>query len=227
MKSVAIVQARMGGTRLPAKVLADIAGEPMVQRVLERVDRSSVDDIRLAIPTGEPNDPLMAFAQEHGWRVHRGPEQDVLTRIHDAAKRAKAEVIVRVTADCPCIDPGEIDTVIQYRQAGDWAYACNRRDGGVFTGTPDGMDVEVFTWEALEQAHKSAEEREQPTQWMAENLPVGTLIEVAPDVRRVSEQYKFSVDGEDDLTFVRSVYEALGAHFELQDIVEWLSSQTA
>src|SRR4051794_26785438 len=113
MRRVVIVQARMTSTRLPGKVLMDLQGKPLLQQQLARLERCQrADEIVLAITTNPDDDPIAELAQRLGIHVHRGSEHDVLERYLGAARAADAGVIVRVTSDCPLIDPDEVDVVI-------------------------------------------------------------------------------------------------------------------
>src|SRR3954471_23438003 len=113
MRRVVIVQARMTSTRLPGKVLMDLAGKPLLERELERLARCQhADEIALAITTNAADDPLAELADRLGMRWHRGSEHDVLDRYLGAPREAGADAIVRVTSDCPLIDPEEVDAVI-------------------------------------------------------------------------------------------------------------------
>ena len=106
MRTVAIIQARMSSSRLPGKVLLDIAGQPMLVRVVERARRArTLDDCGCATTTDPADDPIEALCRERGYPVYRGSMFDVLDRFYRAARQAQADVIVRVTADCPVIDP--------------------------------------------------------------------------------------------------------------------------
>ena len=113
-RTIAIIQARMSSTRLPGKVLRDIAGEPMLARVIERAKRAKlVDEVVLATTTDPSDDPVAEFCAERGYNFTRGSLNDVLDRYYQAAKEYKAEVIVRLTADCPVLDPDVVDQTIQ------------------------------------------------------------------------------------------------------------------
>ena len=140
MKVVAIVQARLGSTRLPGKVLRDLAGKPMLARVLERVRRAeSVDETIVATSDLPGDDALAEWLTAGGHAFFRGSEQDVLARFAGAAAQAGADAIVRITADCPLIDPGVIDEVVAAFNAGQpgLAYASNVLPRRTF---PRGLD---------------------------------------------------------------------------------------
>src|SRR4051812_43806198 len=110
MQRVVIVQARMTSTRLPGKVLMDLAGRPMLERQLERLERCArAVEIVLAVTTNVADDPLVDLARRRGVRFYRGSEQDVLSRYAGAARESAADLVARVTSDCPLIDPDETD----------------------------------------------------------------------------------------------------------------------
>src|SRR5574338_858206 len=121
-RTAAIIQARMGSSRLPGKVLLDIAGQPMLARVIERARRAStIDEVVVATTIDTSDDPIVDFCHQRGIAVYRGSVYDVLDRFYGAAKQAGAELIVRITADCPLIDPAVIDQVVAafYDQSAD------------------------------------------------------------------------------------------------------------
>jgi glutamate-1-semialdehyde 2,1-aminomutase len=156
MKTVAIVQARMGSTRLPNKVMNPIAGVPMIELLLARLARATeLDEIVVATSEDARNQPLVAHVENLGYRCFRGSEEDVLARFVAAAQEAAADIIVRITGDCPLVDPALVDAAI-----------CGFREAGVdyFSNVappsyPDGLDIEVFTRIALERAAVESNER--------------------------------------------------------------------
>lgn len=150
---VAIIQARMTSTRLPGKVLADICGKPMLQHVIERIRRvERLDDILVATTVNTSDDPVRELCSRLRVKAFRGEEADVLGRYGDAAAYCGAEAVVRLTGDCPMIDPGVIDKAIAMFEEGTWDYVsnCNVRT------YPDGLDTEVFTRAALDEAVSEA-----------------------------------------------------------------------
>ena len=150
---VAIIQARMTSSRLPGKVLADIAGKPSLQWMIERAGRAQrLDRLIVATTRNTDDDPVADLAARLGVDAFRGDERDVLGRYRGAAARAGAETIVRLTADCPMIDPDLIDQTIARFQQGDCDYASNAR----IRSFPDGLDVEVFSRAALDRAAETA-----------------------------------------------------------------------
>ena len=147
MKVVAIVQARMGSTRLPGKVMKQIDGVPMIELLLNRLSKSrEVSEIVVATSVDERNLPLVAHVTNLGYRCFRGSENDVLERFCLAAKGADAEVVVRITGDCPLVDPALVDQAIRGFKSSDADYFSN-----VAPPTyPDGLDIEVFSAHALQ-----------------------------------------------------------------------------
>lgn len=151
--TIALVQARMGSSRLPGKVLRLLAGRPMIDWVLTRAARAkSLDRVVLATSDHPRDDALVAHVRGLGFAVERGSETDVLARFAGAAQAQGAGVVVRITADCPLIDPGLIDAVVALRAQSGADYASNT-DPASF---PDGLDVEVFTAAALARAAAGA-----------------------------------------------------------------------
>jgi len=155
MKVVAIVQARMGSTRLPNKVMKEIGGVPMIELLLARLSRAKeVDQIVVATSIDQKNEPLAAHVEKLGYLCVRGSENDVLQRYLDAAHASSADIVVRVTGDCPLIDPEVVNEVIAHFKNLDVDYLSN-----VSPPTyPDGLDTEVFTVAALERAALESED---------------------------------------------------------------------
>ena len=153
MKIVAIVQARMGSTRLPNKVMKPIGGVPMIELLLARLAQSKqIDQIVLATSTDERNNPLVDHVQKLGYTCVRGSESDVLDRYLVAARQAQANLVVRITGDCPLIDPALVDEVIKQFKAEGLDYLSNSAPATY----PDGLDTEVFTLNALERAGRES-----------------------------------------------------------------------
>ena len=149
MKVVAIVQARMGSTRLPGKVMKPILGVPMIELLLARLSRSRhIDQIVLATSIDERNQPLVDHVIRLGYECLQGSEHDVLGRYLAAARKVGADVVVRITGDCPLIDPGLVDQAIERFKSASVDYLSNV-DPATF---PDGLDTEVFRMQALERA---------------------------------------------------------------------------
>ncbi len=217
---VAVVQARMGSTRLPGKVLADLGGRPVVQHVLARAaEIAGVKEVVLAIPEGAEDDPLDAVARAIGVRVVRGSATDVLDRYHAAAQLAKADAVVRITADCPLLDPSIAGRVVERFSAAGADYASN-----VHPPTfPDGYDTEVFSRAALDTAWREARdayEREHVTPFIWRR-PERFRIENVTDIVDRSS-WRVTLDTADDLDRLRSIWSRLGDAADLDAVVALL-----
>jgi spore coat polysaccharide biosynthesis protein SpsF (cytidylyltransferase family) len=206
VKTIVIVQARLGSTRLPRKVLADICGKPMIQHVIERArEINNVDRVVLAVH-GSDVDELYPSAKASSIFAHSGDQSDVLGRFYYAALPYKPDVILRVTGDCPLIDPvlcNDVRCLVPTTHP--YGTLDTRR-----SGFPDGLDCEAFTMEMLEMAHERATDpydREHVTTWMQRACSVpGTSP--YPVLCREQDEFgkvKLSVDTETDLSFVRRI----------------------
>lgn len=203
MNVVAIVQARMGSTRLPGKVMRPLCGQPMIGVVLRRLSRSSrVNRIVVATSAAPGNAPLAAYVRELGFTVFEGSEHDVLDRYHQASAHAHADVVVRITADCPLIDPTVVDEVIAHFFEAGADYASN-----VAPPTyPDGLDTEVFTSAALAVAHARADlpaQREHVTPYLRESPEFRVANHALPDDYSA---HRWTVDTSEDLAVVENVF---------------------
>jgi glutamate-1-semialdehyde 2,1-aminomutase/spore coat polysaccharide biosynthesis protein SpsF len=221
---VAIVQARMGSTRLPGKVLADVAGQPMLARVVERVARAaSVDQVVVATTVEPADDAIAAYCAAHGVACFRGSEADVLDRYYQTARDAGADVVVRITADCPLVDSTVIDRVVGALLDGAHDYSSNT----LRYTYPDGLDAEAFTFAALEQAWRQSSklsEREHVTPYLRLSGRFRTCnVEHTADL----SAQRWTVDEPGDLEFVRAVYAAFGAErtLGLEDVVALLARE--
>lgn len=221
----AIVQGRMGSTRLPGKVMRSLQGRPMIDHVLERLGRvPEVSEVVVATSTRTVDDPLARHLQAAGIRVFRGSETDVLGRYYCAALEVQAQVIVRVTADCPLISPSVTGRVVQaYLSA---VPPCDYVSNSRQRSYPRGLDIEVFSFRALEKAHREAtrpEDREHVTPYIWRQPDVFRLgIEIG-EVDR--SNLRLTVDTPEDFGLVRRIYMALypsNPAFDLVDIVELL-----
>jgi spore coat polysaccharide biosynthesis protein SpsF len=146
MKIVATIEARMASSRLPGKILMPLAGEPALVRMVERARRSTrLGAVVVATTSEASDDPVAALCTERGIACFRGSQEDVLSRVLKAAQSAQADLIVELTGDCPLIDPAHIDAMIGFYLEGGYEYAYNR----LHPGYADGLDVQVFSTEAL------------------------------------------------------------------------------
>jgi spore coat polysaccharide biosynthesis protein SpsF len=241
-KTVAIIQARMGSSRLPGKVLLDIDGKPMLQRVIERTQLSrSLDSILVATTSDPSDDPLAAFAASIGVPCTRGSLHDVLDRYYQAAKTHSAEIIVRITADCPLIDPSVIDETVKLitdHRSLKTDFSCNRLPAPFTRSFPIGLDVEVCTFAALERAWKESTEtfhREHVMPYIYEGTPLTSdtarlTRATSPRNFRIAQLHhspdygdlRWTVDTPADLDFVREIFTRLKdkTDFTWYDVLE-------
>ncbi len=206
----AIIQARMTSTRLPGKVMKPLAGVPLLGRVLERVARiEGIDGICVACPDGEAHEPVADYASKlPGVTVTRGPEDDVLSRFKSAIEATGAETVVRITSDCPFIDPEASAAVIAAFRAGSWVYARTSFNSGF----PHGFDTEVVRASVLIEAAgeaTDADEREHvtPFVWRRPERYPAVYLDARPDRRH----WRLVVDTQEDYALARAVYERLYA----------------
>ena len=242
MKVVAIIQARMSASRLPGKVLLDIGGEPMLARVLERTRRSQgVDQVLVATSQEQADDPIEAFCTQRRYSCFRGSLHDVLDRYYQAAKSHSAEIVVRITADCPIIDPLVIDqTLMAFYGKGPnlitetdperslfksepvpaWDFAANRLPPPWKRTFPIGLDTEVCTFTALEIAWHEADQPHQrehvmPYLYEQDHRFRILLVKHDPDLGDL----RWTVDTPQDLELLRQVYK----RFSGRDDFSWLA----
>ncbi|MGE5252006.1 MAG: cytidylyltransferase domain-containing protein [Bacteroidota bacterium] len=238
-RRVAIIQGRMGSSRLPGKILADIAGQPMLQRVLVRTSRAAaLDETVFATTTDPSDDPVAEYCEFSGISFTRGSLYDVLDRYYQAAAETNADVIVRITADCPVIDPGLIDDVMRVLEEGEYDFACNRLPPPWHRTYPIGLDVEACTFQVLERAWEQAREpqhREHAMPYFYEGVELqrqSRTLEsgVSPRGFKVAllhhttdfGSYRWTVDTVEDLEFIRQVYARFGGRddFGWQEVLE-------
>lgn len=219
MKVVAIVQARMGSTRLPNKVMKPIRGVPMIELLLGRLAKSrEIDQIVLATSMDERNTPLVAHVQNLGYTCIRGSESDVLDRYLVAARQVQADIVVRITGDCPLIDAALVDQVIHRYKSSDVDYLSNTAPATY----PDGLDTEVFSLKALEQAGRESQEpfdHEHVTPYLRRP---GLFKTGALTHDQDFSSLRWTVDEPADYEVVSKVFEhfAPNIHFSWTDVLE-------
>ena len=215
MKINAIVQARMGSTRLPGKVLMDLGGETVLARVLRRLGRASrIHEVVVATTDTARDDAIENECARLHISCFRGSEHNVLDRYLRAAEQFRSDLIVRVTADCPLIDPELVDEVVAACITGQVDLSCN----DVPHTFPRGLDVEAFTIETLRRIHHMADQpyqREHVTLLAYERPDIFRTYLVKGD-RHVSH-LRWTVDTLEDLQLTRAIY----AHFENRDDFGW------
>lgn len=220
MRTVTLIQARMGSSRLPGKVLMDLGGMTMLERVVRRADRARRVDLTAVVTSTEPGDDVIAdLCSEQDIACFRGSELDVLDRYYRAAKAYAADVIVRVTSDCPFVDPNVLDRVILAFDRAGVDYASNTLERTF----PHGLDVEVFGFKALSEAAEQAiedHERTHVTPYIYQRPEHFKLFNVTAGADY--SDYRWTVDQPEDLTLARALYKALGNadDFDWQAAVE-------
>lgn len=223
MNNTVFIQARVGSTRLPGKVLLDLYGKPVLTRVIERVQKAEGVDRVIVVTTLERKDlPLVRLCAELGVQVFCGSEDDVLDRFYQAAKILKPDNIVRITADCPLMDPFVISDVLSRHLSSGADYSSNV----IVERFPDGEDVEAFTFAALERAWREANlgsEREHVTPYIRNN-PVMFKQESVICESDYSKE-RWTLDTARDFDFLSAIYEMLAPKnefFGMREVLEAL-----
>jgi spore coat polysaccharide biosynthesis protein SpsF len=222
-----VVQARTGSTRLPNKVLRRVLGKPLLHYLIERLQASRLVERIVVATTREPEDtPIAALAEDLGVACIRGSAADVLDRYHQAAREHGLDHIVRVCGDCPLIDPTVLDRIVDryLERLPNIDYVSN-----TLTPTyPDGLDVEVFSFELLATLHRLAEkpyQREHVCTYMVENRHLFRCENVEHDENLA--HHRWTVDNEEDFALIRRIIEALypiKPQFLMADILAFLSA---
>lgn len=233
MKNLIIVQARVGSSRLPGKVLMDLMGETLLMRLLERIARATVPaQIVVATTMATEDDAIVAVCKTLGVEVYRGHATDLLDRHYQVALRYGAEVVAKIPSDCPLIDPGIIDRVFARFKDGNNDYTSNLHPASF----PDGNDVEVMSmaalgcawWEAslpMEREHTTPFIWERPHRFALSNLVWDADRNDKPK-RDYSMSHRWTLDYPEDYAFVRRVYQELypaNQEFGLDDILQLLA----
>lgn len=226
MKIVAIIQARMGSSRLPHKVLSDIAGRTMIDRIIERVAAASlIDEIVVATSLSKDDDVLVEHLLASGAaHVFRGSMDDVLSRYYESARLHGATHIVRITADDPLKDPQIIDRAVRLLLDDTSLDYCSNTITPTF---PEGLDVEAFTFAALETAHREAQlpsEREHVTPYIWKNSALFKALNFTHDT--ALQDWRWTVDKPQDLEFMQHVYTQFQDQplVPYQAVIKWLES---
>jgi spore coat polysaccharide biosynthesis protein SpsF (cytidylyltransferase family) len=220
MRRVAVIQARMTSSRLPGKVLERIGEIPMIVFMLRRVARAAqLDHVVVATSVDHSDDALSLEVSRYGFDCQRGELLDVLDRFEAVAKQTSADVIVRLTGDCPLIDPDLIDRLVSMLIAGGLDYVSNVDPPSY----PDGQDVEVFSRHALSVAHGSATlplDREHVTPFIRRNKELfqQTNVRSVVDLSAL----RWTVDHADDLAFIRALVGSLPADSAFADRFDFL-----
>ncbi|MDA8228544.1 MAG: glycosyltransferase family protein [Desulfitobacterium hafniense] len=221
-KVVAIIQARMGSSRLPGKVLMNICGKSVLHHIIDRVKQANlVDDIIIATTVLEQDQLIVDEADRCGVKVFRGSEENVLSRYYHAAKETGATTVIRITSDCPLIDPVIIDKMIGLYISNGYNLMSNAGPDSSLRTFPRGLDAEVFSFLMLEEAYMKANKSyqlEHVTPYLYENIDkIGYFIG-----EEDYSLYRWTLDTEEDYHLIKQIYENLyhGCHdFFLDKII--------
>ena len=219
LPTVAVVQARLGSVRFPRKVLSGLGGVPALKFLLSRLSRSStIQGIVVAIPDGSSDDELAEALTHWGYSIFRGSEGDVLDRFWKAASSVNAGVVIRITGDCPFVDPHLVDTVVEQFIASSADYARTSES------YPDGFDVEVFRKSSLDEAYSKAVDaydREHVTPWIRRNAAVSVDLPFSEDL----SSGRVTLDEKEDLEVLRLIVDHFGNNqFTVDDVTDLMRS---
>ncbi|MBM7615378.1 spore coat polysaccharide biosynthesis protein SpsF [Alkaliphilus hydrothermalis] len=211
LKVVVIIQARMGSTRLPGKVMKQIAGKTVLEHVVDRIRQSKlVNEVVIATTIKDDDLAIVKESERLGVSCFRGSEEDVLSRYYYAAKESNAEIVVRITSDCPLIDPAVLDEMLVK-----FIGLYERREVDYLSNTlqrtfPRGLDAEIFPFEILEKIFNEAKqdyEREHVTPYIYQNPDQFKLVGFKN--HHDYSDYRLTLDTEEDLMVITKIYENL------------------
>lgn len=213
MKYLAMIQARCGSTRLPNKVLMDLAGKPALQRMIERVQKSKyLDEVIVITSIEKSNFPILKLCVEMGVRIGIGSEDDVLDRFYQTARLLSPEYVIRLTADCPCFDSELLDDAIEKLDlSSDYCYMLSET-------LADGLDFEIIKFDALKKAWKESSmthQREHVTAYITENKEIFRLQDYVSPIGYFG-QHRWTIDEIEDYELVKKIYQ----HFVLEEKTE-------
>ncbi len=224
MKIVVIDQARMTSTRLPGKVMKEVIEKPLLEYQIERLRKlTEANQLVIATTTNDTDIPIVELCNRMGVEYYKGSEEDVLSRYYEAATKFEADIVVRVTSDCPLIDPAIVDRVIKYyKDEGNYDYVSNT----LIRTYPRGMDTEVFSFKVLEEVYLNAQEiseREHVTPFIYKNPGHYKLGNVRNNEDK--SEHRWTVDTTEDFELISMIIEQLyfsNPSFGLSDILELL-----
>ena len=220
MKTAIIIQARMASSRLPNKIMIKLAGKPVLQHVIERCKKSSADEVIIATSINKENDIIEDFCKKNNITVFRGSEDDVLDRYYQTAKKHKADIIVRITADCPLIEPKIIDNLINEFKSGDYDYVSNTLERTY----PRGLDTEVFSFKTLEKAHKLTKEkvnREHVTAFIYGNPSLFKIKNIPAEGNIKRSDIRLTLDTKEDTEVLKNIFSNL-QNPSIEEIIQYL-----
>jgi len=227
MRTTAIIQARVSSTRLPGKVLKELppgSGITVLGQVIRRLRKCrKLNDIIVATTTEKEDDELVHIAQREGAKYFRGSKEDALSRYYLAAKENNSDIVVRITSDCPCIDPEVVDSVIEKHLATKADYTLNT----LIRTFPHGLDTEVLSFDTLEKTYMEATEafeREHVSPYIYKSNPQMfkiTSVEAPPRLR--APDIRITLDTEEDYALLCAVFDYLypqNEFFGTEDIIK-------
>lgn len=214
-KVVALIQCRMGSTRLPQKVMMDLQGKPVIGKIYDRLKYcNTVDQIVICTADTPQNEPIVRYAQDNGLDCYAGSENDLVDRIYQMAKRFNADAVVRVTADCPLVDPKLVDQLVEaYIQDPALEYVTN-----ILPPTyPDGLDLDVISTKALEKGWKRSRGDAFKSEWINHDLRSNPDIYKTKkfNLDRDLSHLRWTVDYPEDLVLVREIFKRLSPNGEV------------
>lgn len=223
----AIVQARMNSKRLPNKVLRELAGKPMLWHIINRISFSNyIEKIVIAAADTEEDRIIVEFAKEYGIEVFTGSENDVLDRFYNTAKKFNLDPIVKISGDCPLIDPAILDNIIEFfvNNKSKYDYVSNTAEPTY----PEGMDVEVFSFKALEKTFNEAKEaldRENITPYILRNKEAFRIYNYKND--KDYSKFRLTVDELEDFELIKQIFKRLYSEdnvFTMEQVIDYLET---
>ena len=229
MKVVCLVQARVGSTRLPGKILKEICGKTILHHEIDRLKKcKEIDEIVIATTDKEDDDKIVNEAKKLSVKYFRGSENDVLSRFYYAAKENNADIIVRVTSDCPCIDFEILDKMLIYFKDKYKEKQVEYLSNTIKRTYPRGYDIEIFTFSALEKSYINAEkeyEREHVTPYIYDKT--NNFLKLSFENKDDYSEYRVTLDTIEDFIVIKNIFENLyykNPYFKLNDVVQYLNN---
>lgn len=227
MKIIAVTQARYGSTRLPAKVLKKVGDETLLDIHLKRILRAkSIDQLIVATTIESQSTVIEEIAKSHGLKCYKGSIDNVLQRFYEAVSPENPDYVVRITSDCPLIDPQIIDRVVEACLE----HGCDYCSNTMFPTFPDGVDVEVFKLSALERAYKEAslksdKEHVTPYIWRNSTAKGGDVFKSFNFANQKDfSSYRITVDTQEDFDVIKALIEALGTEKGWESYIRYLDN---
>lgn len=229
MKVVCLVQARVGSTRLPGKILKEICGKTILHHEIDRLKKcKEIDEIVIATTDKEDDDKIVNEAKKLSVKYFRGSENDVLSRFYYAAKENNADIIVRVTSDCPCIDFEILDKMLIYFKDKYKEKQVDYLSNTIKRTYPRGYDIEIFTFSALEKSYINAKkeyEREHVTPYIYDKT--NNFLKLSFENTEDYSKYRVTLDTIEDFIVIKNIFENLyykNPYFKLNDVVQYLNN---